>query len=82
MAAKKNTRPQRRKIAVPKQCYFCVEKKDPTYSDTSSLQKFTTERGKILGRVRTGICAKHQRDLTSSIKHARHLALLPFIVRD
>jgi len=50
--------------------------------DIPSLQKFTTERGKIMGRVRTGICAKHQRHLTASIKHARYLALMPFLVRD
>jgi len=82
MAAKKTQRPTRRKIAVPKNCYFCEEKKEPTYMDIPSLQKFTTERGKIMGRVRTGICAKHQRHLTASIKHARYLALMPFLVRD
>ena len=45
------------------------------------LNRFITERGKILGRARTGICAKHQRGLTNEIKLARHVALLPFIVR-
>lgn len=82
MAAKKNARPARRKIVAPKECYFCTEKKEPSYTDTGSLQKFITDRGKIMGRVRTGICAKHQRHLTLAIKHARHLALIPFITRD
>ena len=82
MAAKKSTRKPMRKISVPKTCYFCDEKKTPGYEDVNSLQKFVSERGKIMGRVRTGICAKHQRRLTSAIKHARFLALMPFIVRD
>ncbi len=35
-------------------------------------------RGKILPRRVTGTCARHQRDLTTAIKRARHLALLPY----
>ncbi len=81
MAVKKNTKPARRKIVAPKDCYFCTEKKNPTFADVSSLQRYITERGKIMGRVRTGICAMHQNDLTLAIKHARHLALLPFVIR-
>ena len=72
----------KRKITVPKECYFCVQKKDPVYSDVASLQKFISDRGKIIVRTRSGICAKHQRRLTIAIKHARHLALLPFVSRD
>jgi small subunit ribosomal protein S18 len=78
----KPIRRPRRKINVPKQCYFCVEKKAPRYADVAVLQRYISERGKIVGRVRSGICAKHQRQLTYAIKHARHLALLPFVVRD
>lgn len=77
MADKKKRLPKR-KIVVPKSCFFCKEKKTPWYSDVASLQKFVTERGKLLGRTRTGLCAKHQRRLTSAVKHARLLALLPF----
>ena len=69
----------KRKIKVPKDCYFCKEKKTPWYSDFASLQTFVTDRGKIVGRTRTGLCAKHQRGIASAIKHARHLALLPFV---
>lgn len=79
---KKVIRKPRRKISVPKQCYFCSEKKIPLFSDIATLQKFITERGKIVGRIRSGLCSKHQRKLTISVKHARHLALLPFVVRD
>jgi len=71
----------KKKITVPKTCFFCDEKKNPWYSDTSSLQKFTTDRGKIIVRTRSGLCAKHQRRLTVAIKNARHLALLPFVGR-
>lgn len=79
---KKTTRQPKRKLTAPKKCFFCTEEKTPWYSDTAILQRFTTDRGKIIARVRSGVCAKHQRRLTDSIKHARHVALLPFVVRD
>lgn len=69
---------KRREIKVAKECLFCKEDKLPVYSDISTLQKFVTERGKIMSRSRNGVCAKHQRKLTMAIKYARHLALLPF----
>lgn len=80
MAVKR--RIQKRKIIVPKDCFFCVQKKDPWYSDPTSLQKFVTDRGKILVRTRSGLCARHQRRFATAVKHARHLALLPFVSRD
>jgi small subunit ribosomal protein S18 len=64
-----------------KNCTFCEIDKDPFYRDTDLLSKFLSERGKILGRSRTGVCSKHQRKLTQEIKRARHVALLPFIIR-
>ncbi len=69
---------KRRKNVAPKDCFFCKEKKKPWFSDYEVLRRFTTERGKIIGRARSGICSKHQRKLMRSIKQARHLALLPF----
>lgn len=69
----------RRKITVPKECYFCKEEKTPWYTEVSDLSKFVTERGKIVGRLRNGLCARHQRDLTEQIKYARHLALIGFV---
>ena len=41
-------------------------------------RRYMSERGKILPRRVTGTCARHQRDLTTAIKRARHLALLPY----
>ncbi len=79
--AKKQMKRPKKKIMSPKACYFCTEKKEPTYADAASLQKFVTERGKIVARTRSGLCALHQRRVTTAIKHARHLALMPFVAR-
>jgi len=63
-----------------KVCGFCVDKIDYIdYKDAAKLRRFTSERGKILPRRTTGTCAKHQRQLTTAIKRARHVALLPFV---
>jgi small subunit ribosomal protein S18 len=60
-------------------CAFCVDKVEAIdYKDINKLKKFITERGKILPRRITGNCAGHQRQLTSAIKRARQIALLPF----
>jgi len=48
------------------------------YKDPKTLRKFITEQGKIIPRRITGTCARHQRDLTSAIKRARNIALLPY----
>lgn len=49
------------------------------YKDVSTLQKFITDRGKILPRRATGCCARHQRQVSEAVKRARFLALLPYI---
>ena len=49
------------------------------YKDPEFLKKFLNEQGKILPRRITGNCAKHQRALTSAIKRARHVALMPYV---
>ena len=59
-------------------CFYCVEKTAPDYKDIKRLEDYINERGKIVARARTGICQKHQRGISTSIKRARHLALLPF----
>jgi small subunit ribosomal protein S18 len=57
-----------------------IKPEDPIdYKDIDLLRKFTTERGKILPRRITGLTSKQQRDLTTAIKRARLLALLPFV---
>jgi len=63
-----------------KVCVFCAEKVEVIdYKDVARLRKFTSERAKILPRRVTGTCAKHQRDLTTAIKRARQMALLPYV---
>lgn len=71
---------RRRYVARKKVCVFCADKiRHPDYKDVKRLQRFVSERGKILPRRRTGTCAKHQRGLTVAVKRARHMALLPFV---
>ncbi|MEK7521867.1 MAG: 30S ribosomal protein S18 [Patescibacteria group bacterium] len=65
----------------PAVCPYCQSKTLPTYKNWEELAKSVSDRGKILPRLRTGICAKHQRNLARAVKRARHLALLPFSVR-
>lgn len=81
MARKVINKRTRKTIAAPKACLYCTEKKEPWFDDVATLSKFVTERGKIVNRTRTGLCSLHQRRLTTAIKHARHLALMPFISR-
>ncbi|OIP57393.1 MAG: 30S ribosomal protein S18 [Candidatus Levybacteria bacterium CG_4_10_14_0_2_um_filter_36_16] len=66
---------------APKACFFCKEKKEPSFLTSEVLSRFTSERGKIHPRSKSGACAKHQRRVTIEIKRARYLALLPFVVR-
>ena len=49
------------------------------YKDVGRLRRFTSERGKILPRRMTGTCAKHQRQLSTAIKRARTIALMPYV---
>ncbi|MBI4312623.1 MAG: 30S ribosomal protein S18 [Chloroflexi bacterium] len=60
-------------------CSFCVDKvKDIDYKDYNRLQRFLSERARIMPRRRSGTCTRHQRMLCLAIKRARHLALLPY----
>ena len=63
-----------------KVCVFCgKENNEIDYKDVSKLRKYITERGKIVPRRVTGTCAYHQRELTTAIKRARHIALMPYV---
>ncbi len=62
-----------------KVCAFCADKvQEIDYKDIAKLKRYISERGKILPRRISGNCAKHQRQLTTAIKRARHIALLPY----
>ena len=74
MIKKDRVRRPRRKI-----CQGCVDHiENVDYKDIAMLRRFISERGKILPRRVTGICAKHQRKINLAIKRARAIALLPF----
>ncbi|MBQ1483989.1 MAG: 30S ribosomal protein S18 [Firmicutes bacterium] len=63
-----------------KVCQFCADKAEGIdYKDVEKLRKYVTERGKILPRRVTGTCAIHQRDITTAVKRARIVALLPYV---
>ncbi|MBI2031851.1 MAG: 30S ribosomal protein S18 [Candidatus Levybacteria bacterium] len=76
MKARRRPKPHSQKIEP---CFFCKEKKEPSFHDIAVLRRYLTDRNKIVPRSRSGLCAKHQRNLTRSIKHARYLALLPYV---
>src|SRR5215469_15455399 len=72
-------RGKRQYFRKKKVCKFCVEKIDfIDYKRADILSQFVQERGKILPRRMTGVCARHQRGLGVAIKRARNIALLPF----
>jgi len=50
------------------------------FKDVKLLQRFVSERGKIVPRRITAVSSKKQRELARAIKRARNLALLPFVV--
>lgn len=60
------------------QCFYCKYNSVPDYKDVDNLEKFLSPRRKLLGRERTNLCAKHQRQLSKHIKYARFLALLSY----
>ena len=84
MQKKRGTFTRKRRGSKPlfrrkKACKFCLDKQDVIdYKATDQLQRFITERGKIIPRRISGNCARHQRRVTRAIKQARLLALIPY----
>ena len=77
--------PQRRRGGRPryyarrKLCAFCVDHiKEIDYKKVDRLRRFLSDRSRIESRRKTGVCSKHQRALSTAIKRARLLAMLPF----
>ncbi len=81
----KKKRPMRKKRTFffrKRPCVFCGEKvKEIDYKDAAKLNRFISERGKMMPRRLSGTCAKHQRKLAQAIKRARSIALLPYVVK-
>ena len=62
-----------------KACEFCIDKNATMdYKNVGLLTKYINERGKIRPRRATGCCARHQRKVTTAIKRAREMALIPY----
>ena len=73
---------QKRVRRAPKKkvCAFCVEKAEEIdYKDVAKLKRYITEKGKIIPRRTSGMCAEHQRALSVEIKRARIMDILPFM---
>lgn len=65
----------------PKSCPFSgVNAPAIDYKNVKLLQRFTSERGKIVPSRITAVSAKKQRELATAIKRARNLALIPFLI--
>lgn len=63
-----------------KQCYFSQNNiKHIDYKDVDIISKFINPHGRIIGRKRSGVTAKSQRQLATAIKRARFMALLPYV---
>ncbi|MCD6594558.1 30S ribosomal protein S18 [bacterium] len=80
MERKRNPR-NRREPRKHRKCPFCANSHiDIDYKNIDLLKRYVNDRGKIIPRKNTGICAKHQRRLAKEIKRARFLALIPYVV--
>ncbi len=77
MEDKTNAKRPARRMPRKKVCTFCVEKSQYIdYKDITKLKKYVTEKGKIMPKRISGLCAKHQRELAVAVKRARVMALL------
>ena len=65
-----------------KNCYFTENNiKHIDYKDVELLKKFLNPHARMISRKRTGVTAKHQRNLAMAIKYARFMGLLPYVSR-
>ena len=64
-----------------KSCPFCETRvRFIDYKDDRTLGRFITDHGKILPSRLSGVCARHQRQLSTAVKRARYLAIIPYIL--
>ncbi|WP_370333550.1 30S ribosomal protein S18 [Mycolicibacterium hippocampi] len=74
-------RAKKRELATPKKRRNLLKQLDVDrvdYKDTPTLRQFISERGKIRSRSVTGLTVQQQRQVTTAIKNAREMALLPY----
>jgi len=76
-----NTTDRKKKYTRRKYCRFCANKEiQIDYKNIDVLKPYISEVGKIEPARLTGTCAKHQRKLTTEIKRARQMALIPYVI--
>lgn len=85
-ASKEREQPSKKRRKPKKQpplnsvCPMCEASiKTISYKDVYQLKRFISLRGKIIGKSKSGVCSKHQRQLAKAIKRSRQLGLLPFV---
>ena len=67
---------------MTRHCHFCTNNNIKLdYKDVETLKRFIDTYGRISNHRRSGVCARHQRELATAIKQARFMALLPFVMR-
>ena len=77
---KKKSKDSSLKFRRKKTCYCCENQVLLIdFKDERLLQRFVSDRGKIVPRRISGACARHQRGLASAIKRARVLGILPYV---
>ncbi|OGH87822.1 MAG: 30S ribosomal protein S18 [Candidatus Magasanikbacteria bacterium RIFOXYC2_FULL_42_28] len=77
-----NNRNNDKKSHVPKKCNYCTNHKLAVdYKDITSLRRFVSSYMKIAPRRRSGLCARHQRQVANAIKRARQAALMPITAK-
>ena len=80
---KKKKMNRRRKIVLNLKCPLCESGvKEVTYKDVYQLKKFASVRGKIISTEKSGVCAKHQRQVARAIKRARVMGLMPYVAAE
>jgi len=86
--ADRNKRNQKGKVTTKtmhrhrkRACYFCVEKVQTIpFQETGVYKRFISERGKIVKKRVSSVCAKHQRQLARAVKKARVIGLVPYFI--
>ena len=64
-----------------KSCPFSGSKSKIDYKDIKTLTRFISERGKIIPSRISAVSAKKQRELSTAIKRARYIGLMPYVVK-
>ena len=86
MAQQKDRQQQRRRGGPStgpirkKNCWFCRNKiVEVDWKDANQLRRYVSEKGKIRSRRITGACRRHQNQVSTAVKRAREMALLPYV---